>query len=597
MDNKNYTWDLDSLLNGKTLDELYSEWVNSENEVYSIYPNFYKTKENFEHWLDVNEKNEIISNHLMNYISNNLQEDLVNPKWLGYVQKIRLFSNEMSVKMSGYLNLVLEHKKEIQEYLKDPKLSEHVRDFELQFKHEKHVLDPKIEEALSKASAADGAVDQIFSTLTDSDIKFKDALNSKNESIKLKTIGDIHNYLKNEDRTLRKNVWINFHSAYDQYANTLSQTLYYNYLKLNTNAKIHNFEDYVSASAYSDEIDVSFITTLYEQVQKFKDIHTKYRNALDNLLKKQLNIEKVEPWDRSVDLCQKQINVTIEQTQEIVLEALRPLGEEYCSQIKRAFDERWISWLPKENKMSGAYSIGGIKGLSKFFINMNFDGTMNSVETVAHELGHSMNSYYSVKNQKVNPETCIFYAEIASITTETLLTLYLLNKYKDDKTIVNMYIKLLMDNFFACTTRQIEFSNFEFEANKMVNNGISFNAESCKQLYVDMLKKYENISPEAEEKFKLEPYKHYLSTILRIPHFYSGNFYVYKYAIGQICGLIVANKIFNGDTKMKDDFIKFLSSGSSLSPLDTIKLLGIDLTTSQPYEQVINIINELLEKF
>ena len=196
MDNKNYTWDLDSLLNGKTLDELYSEWVNSENEVYSIYPNFYKTKENFEHWLDVNEKNEIISNHLMNYISNNLQEDLVNPKWLGYVQKIRLFSNEMSVKMSGYLNLVLEHKKEIQEYLKNPKLSEHVRDFELQFKHEKHVLDPKIEEALSKASAADGAVDQIFSTLTDSDIKFKDALNSKNEPIKLKTIGDIHNYLK-----------------------------------------------------------------------------------------------------------------------------------------------------------------------------------------------------------------------------------------------------------------------------------------------------------------------------------------------------------------------------------------------------------------
>ena len=122
--------------------------------------------------------------------------------------------------------------------------------------------------------------------------------------------------------------------------------------------------------------------------------------------------------------------------------------------------------------MSGAYSIGGVKGLSKFFINMNFDGTMNSVETVAHELGHSMNSYYSVKNQKVNPETCIFYAEIASITTETLLTLYLLNKYKDDKTIVNMYIKLLMDNFFACTTRQIEFSNNDFEANKMVNNGI-----------------------------------------------------------------------------------------------------------------------------
>ena len=124
-----------------------------------------------------------------------------------------------------------------------------------------------------------------------------------------------------------------------------------------------------------------------------------------------------------------------------------------------------------------------------------------------------------------------------------------------------------------------------------------FAADTAKDLYLQMLKKYENLSDSKIAKFKKEPYKHYLSTILRIPHFYAGNFYVYKYAIGQICGLIVAYKIYNGDKNMLNKFINFLSSGSSLSPLDTIKLLGIDLNTKKPYDDVKQIIKQLLVKF
>ena len=163
---------------------------------------------------------------------------------------------------------------------------------------------------------------------------------------------------------------------------------------------------------------------------------------------------------------------------------------------------------------------------------------------------------------------------------------------------VNFYLKRLFDNFFASTTRQIEFSNFEYEANKMINNMEPFTADTAKKLYLSMLQKYEKLSKQKVVKFaKKEPYKFYLSTILRIPHFYAGNFYVYKYAIGQICGLIVAYKIYNGDKDMLNNFIKFLSSGSSLSPLDTIKLLGIDLNDKKPYQQVKEIALNLLKKF
>ena len=314
------------------------------------------------------------------------------------------------------------------------------------------------------------------------------------------------------------------------------------------------------------------------------------------------NANKLEIFDNYAILyydpdC-KAYGETIEDTKKIVLEALKPLGEEYLSHIRTAFNERWISWLPKENKLTGAYSIGGIKGLDKFYILMNFDGTMNSVETITHELGHSMNSYYSSKAQEVYVDTCIFYAEIASIATETLLILYLLNKYKKDQKMVNFYLKRLFDNFFASTTRQIEFSNFEYEANKMINNMEPFTADTAKKLYLSMLQKYEKLSKQKAVKFaKKEPYKFYLSTILRIPHFYAGNFYVYKYAIGQICGLIVAYKIYNGDKDMLNNFIKFLSSGCSLSPLDTIKLLGIDLNDKKPYQQVKEIALNLLKKF
>jgi len=598
LNNKEYEWDLEDLLKNKSIDQLFDEWVAKQNEVLKLYPTFYKSLANFRKWMKLDDELEVIENRLENYVSNKLNEDLINNQWLGLAQKINIVSNQISSQMSDYVNVVIKNKKLIQSYLTKSDLKKYQKAFNHTFKLEPHILTPEVEKALSKISLANGGIGHVFSTLTDSDLKFSSVKDKDGKLIEIKTVSDVTRYLKSTDRVLRKNVWISFHSAYDKISNTLAQTLYYTYLKFNSYAKLRNFKNYVDASTFSDEISEEFILNLYKNVESFKEIHTLYKQQINRLLTKQLKLKKLEPWDGSMDLIAKPINVTIEDTKKIVLEALKPLGEEYLSHIRTAFNERWISWLPKENKLTGAYSIGGIKGLDKFYILMNFDGTMNSVETITHELGHSMNSYYSSKAQEVYVDTCIFYAEIASIATETLLILYLLNKYKKDQKMVNFYLKRLFDNFFASTTRQIEFSNFEYEANKMINNMEPFTADTAKKLYLSMLQKYEKLSKQKAVKFaKKEPYKFYLSTILRIPHFYAGNFYVYKYAIGQICGLIVAYKIYNGDKDMLNNFIKFLSSGCSLSPLDTIKLLGIDLNDKKPYQQVKEIALNLLKKF
>ena len=258
---------------------------------------------------------------------------------------------------------------------------------------------------------------------------------------------------------------------------------------LNTNSKLRNYKDYIDAAADADEVDQKLILHIYKMVQTFKPSIKTYSDKVNKLLKKQLNLNKLEPWDKTVDLTKKQVKVSIEQTKKIVLESLKPLGNEYLSNIKKAFNENWISWLPKPSKQTGAYSIGGTKGLDKYYISMNFDETFRSVSTIAHELGHSMHSLYFNKKQKVYADCAIFYAEIASIVNETLLSLYLIDKYKNDREMKRMILDEFVSNFFATTTRQIIFSNFEYVANQYVNEAKPFTKESLKNLYIDMIKK------------------------------------------------------------------------------------------------------------
>lgn len=591
VDVNKYKWDIESLLQGKSLEDLFKKWETQYKKLIDIYPEFCKSIDNFKTWLKENEKLTILSNRLYNYISNSLNEDLANPELNGWMQKLTIKANEYAQTFSNYDNLVIKNKKVITEYLADKKLSEYTRMFELIFKSSKYLLDDKSEKLISKLSIYNGSIDDVYSTLTDNDLLFEDAINEKDKKVPLKTQADVFKNLKSKDNTLRKSTWLSFHKAFFNVRNTLTKSLYYNYLMLNTNAKIRGFEDYIHSTAYNDEIKVDFINKVYENVKLYKPLVNKFTETRSSILKKMYSLKKVEPWDNYLELSKQEKTYTIEQAQKIVLKALNILGEEYIEIVKKAFEENWISWLPNPNKQTGAYSIGGTKGLDKYFISMNFDSTLRSVYTLAHELGHSLHSYYFGKKQKVYQGCSIFYAEIASIANEMFLNNHLL-KTSNDQELKLSILDEMISNFIATTTRQVIFSNFEYEANKMVNESIPFNYESISKLYFDTINQYMDTKIEYDK----QPGSLSLVTPLRISHFYVGNFYVYKYAIGQIASIIIANRIIN-DPSQKDYLFKFLSSGNSLSPLDTIKLLGIDLTTEEPWLEAKEIFESWINEY
>lgn len=590
-----YQWDLEALLQKQTIEELYAEWIKLLKQQLKAYPDIFTNYSNFKKWLTLGERVNLISNRLYNYISNNANINVVDPKWIAYTQKINQDANKFSVHFSDYNNRVLANEKAIKTYLKNKEISEYQRAFDLMFKFKPHTLPIAEEKILAELSKADGGVDEMYETLLASDIKFVAATDTKNKSHPIQTMSDAFIYMKSSDRNLRKSAWINFNMAFYNFRNTLTHAIYYNFLDLNTSAKIRKHKDYVEQCCFDDEIDRQLITFIYQQVKNFKLSHTEYSKHRNGLLKGLLTLKTLEPWDLNVDLCHEEVKFDIEQAKNIVLQALKPLGSEYLSIVQKAFEERWISWLPQANKQPGAYSIGGTKGLDKFYILMNYDKTLNSVSTLIHELGHSLNSYFYSKSQKVYASTSIFTAEIASITNEMLLNYYLLEKYADNKKMQAMVLDELLSGFFATTTRQIIFSNFEYKIAEMIDQNKPVTYEVIEKLYAELLNQYMYI--EDPEKYKKEPYKYNLATPLRISHFFVGNFYVYKYAIGQVVGCLVAHRIKHQTPQMIEKYMQFLSSGTSKSPLETIKILGIDLHDPKVWKEAITIINEFIAKF
>ena len=595
MENK-YVWDLDDILEYKTLDDLYLSWKEQMEKLIKIYNDIFISEENFINWIEENDKFDKLLNRLYNYISNNQNEDLSSPIWNSWVQKLSNDTVEFSNIISNYSNLVIKNESKIIEYLKNDKISEYKREFDLIFKNKDHLLSDSEEKIMAQLNRYSSGFEDIYSVLTDNDLTFEDALDSNGNKIEIKTQSDIFKNLKSTDRKLRETSWLSFHKAFYNFRNTLTKTLYYNYLMLNTNAKARKFEDYIDRTCFEDEVDKKFIQNIYKNIKTYSSSIYKYQEIRNKYLKHLLNIEEVKPWDTRMDLYQeKNEQYSLENIIEETKNALSVLGDEYVGLLNKAFEERWISFLPNPNKQTGAYSIGGIKGLRKYFISMNFDNTINSLYTLVHELGHSINSYYIVKNQKVYVGNSIFYAEIASITNEMLLSHYLLKKHENNVDKKIMILDELISGFISTTSRQVIFSNFEWIANEWVNNGDNFVYENIESTYLKLMQEYLGIKN--INKYESIPYLYSLITPLRISHFYIGNFYVYKYAIGQIAAVIVANKIANNDQEMKKKYFEFLSSGNSLNPIDTIKILGIDFDDPNTWIEVNNIFNSWLNEF
>lgn len=467
-------------------------------------------------------------------------------------------------------------------YRDEPKLKEYEFMLEQIYRYKEHILDEKSEAIISAFSKITSSPEEIYEALTDSDIKFGTILDENGEEVEL-TESNYSLFLESENREVRKNAFNQLLGTYSNYKNTIANTFSGNVEVLTTLSKLKKFSSSLEASLFGDNIDRKVYDNLIDTVSNNLDILYKYFD----LKKEVLGVSEFHLYDQYNSLvpdCNKKYS--FEEAEELVIKALNVLGEDYTEILKKAFDERWIDVYNNKGKRTGAYSSGFYD--TNPYILLNYEGKFEDVSTLAHELGHSIHTYYSCHNNPYQySHYRIFVAEVASTVNELLLKFYQLNN-TDDINEKKYIINVMMNSFKSTIYRQVMFAEFERDVHALKEKGEILTSEMLSNYYYELNKKYfgPNVVVDDVIRYEWE----------RIPHFYY-NFYVYKYAIGLSCACYIVDNILSGKEGALDNYKKFLKSGGSDYPVNELKLSGIDVTSSEVVKSAIKMFNRLIEQF
>ena len=467
-------------------------------------------------------------------------------------------------------------------YKQESKLKEYKFILENIYRFKKHILSNESEKLLSSLSKVFDNSADTFERLTDADIKFGMITDDNGHEVEL-TESNYRVFLQSKNRDVRKQAFEQILGKYGEFKNTISSTFAGNVDILTTLAKLKNYRSSLEAALFNDNVSVKVYNNLIDTVSCHLDVIYRYFN----LKKKFLKVDEFHLYDQYVDLVnESNKEYPFEEGKEIVLKALSVLGDDYTNNLKKAFAERWIDVYNNVGKRGGAYSSGFYD--TKPYILLNYENTLNDVSTLAHELGHSMHTYYSCLNNPYQySQYTIFVAEVASTVNELLLNFYLLNN-TNDKEEKKYILSNLMDLFKATLYRQTMFAEFERDMHVKVENGeVLTNELLCNEYYKLNLKYFgPDVVVDDVIKYEWE----------RIPHFYY-NFYVYKYSIGLSCACYIVDGILNKKDKALENYLKFLSSGGSDYPINELKIAGIDVTKKEVIESAIKMFDSFIEQF
>ena len=449
--------------------------------------------------------------------------------------------------------------------------------FEKLFRYVDHTLSEKEEEIISKAVSAFGTGDDVFYNLDNTDIKLGFITDEEGKEIEL-TNSNFIKYMNSKNREVRIDAFNHMYNYYKGLINTVSASLKGTIKENFFLSDVKKYNSPLEMSLYFDNISSNVYKKLIEIIHDNMDAMYDYMNIRKDVL----GLDEMHMYDIYVDLVDNvETNINFEDAKKILFEALKPLGDKYIEDLNKAFDERWIDVFPNVGKKSGAYSFGSYN--SKPYVLLNYEGTVDSVSTMAHELGHSMHSYYSHLNQSYTyGHYPIFLAEIASTVNETLLNDYL---YKNAKTKEEkiLYLTELLDKVRTTIYRQTMFAEFEMLMHDKYENNIPLTSEEFSNTYYELNKLYYGDNIISDELIRYE--------WARIPHFYS-SFYVYKYATGLSAALAISKDILDGNKEMLDNYLEFLSSGGNGYPLDILNKCGIDMESGEPIEKAIQLFRE-----
>lgn len=461
---------------------------------------------------------------------------------------------------------------------KNKKLEKYTRMLEKTFRYKSHVLSDSEEKILSDMSEILRVPRSTYDAINNIDIRLGKIRNEEGERVTL-TPYNFSTFLMSKDRNVRKDAFNKKQKFYKEHINTIS-SLYIGKVKSNYFlSKTRKYNSILEMALFSDNVD----TKLYNNLIDITNKNTKYLKEYYKLKEKSLGY-KLHMYDLYVNSSKMpNLKVKYEDGIKLVNKALEPLGKDYLEKFNYLLNNRCVDVYPKDKKRSGAYEWGSYGVLP--YVSLNYENTIDSVSTLAHEMGHAMHTYYSDLNQDfLYAGYPIFLAEIASTVNEILLSEYLL-KNADTKEEKEYYLIEFLDKFKATVYRQVMFAEFEKTVHETYEKGEVLTKDLICDIYYKLNKKHFSPVVKVDEMIKYE--------WARIPHFYD-SFYVYKYATGFISALIIADRLLN-DKTFKDKYIKFLSSGGYSYPLDLLKSIDIDLTDKNTLNRAFDIFNEKIE--
>ncbi|MFG6318413.1 MAG: oligoendopeptidase F [Clostridia bacterium] len=448
-------------------------------------------------------------------------------------------------------------------------------------KEKKHILSAEVEEVLANYSEIFSASENAYDIFTNTEFEYPSIKGENGEELEV-TDALFSRYLSDKNPNIRKQAFESVYSLYKKHINTITE-LYLTRVKAKViNSKLRKYKSSLDLATSGDDSTVEVYDTLLKVVNKNLNLNYDYMETKRKLL----NIDKLHVYDVYVNaLEEEEQNISYEDGKKTVLSALDIMGKDYIDTVQYALDHNWVDVFEKKNKMSGGYSMG-VHSVHPYIL-LNYINTSRDVSTLAHELGHTMHSFYASKNQNIiNANYTIMVAEVASTVNEILLANYLINKEKD-KTKKAVLINEQLDMIRATLIRQSMFAEFEKEVHAQIEANESLTSENLNDIYYALVKKYfgENVIIDEDIKYEWA----------RIPHFYRC-FYVYKYATGITSAIVIANKILNHEPGYVGKYINMLSLGGAKGSLELLKMVDVDLEKEDTYEIAFDYFRKNLEE-
>ena len=579
---KEYKWSLEDIFRSdQEWEKTYQAAVKTVDEAEQYYGKLNQNVELFIRCLEWADKLSLYIEDLFTYAKMRRDEDNRNAKYQGMTDKAGMLSVQAGSALSFLVPEILTIPDEtLIQFRKDPRMKIYDHYLDNIIRQKEHVLSLAEEKILAEASELALAPSNIFSMANDADLKIGYIKDEDQEEVEL-TKGNYTTYLENKDRRIRKDAYNTLYSAYERQINSWAAMLNASVKADCFFARVRKYETAIESALDDDNVPLTVYDSLIDTVNSYLPEFQRYIR----LRKKILGVDEMNMYDLYVPLVAEMDEpISYEEAKSTVRKGLEPLGAEYLAILDKSYSEDWIDVYENVGKTSGAYSWGTYSAHP--YVLLNHQDNLNSLFTLAHEVGHALHSYLSNKNQPhIYAGYKIFVAEVASTLNESLVMRHLINTTLDDKMKAYL-INYQLEQFRGTVFRQTMFAEFEKEIHAAVERNESLTVEYLKDVYRGLNLKYFGSEIVLDDNIIIE--------WARIPHFYHA-FYVYKYATGFAAAMALAQQIIEQGQPAVERYLKFLASGGSDYPIELLRGAGVDMEKPEPVQQALDVFVELLD--